>query len=148
MKPATKKRNLTLEQLKRYNTRKTDMDSRCHEQFIRNAKTWLRKHPEAKGKIHLDPDYTFQGELDTKHCGSIGGDIVAVSFDAEGLLVFDHSSQYELSKNVHTTLDVTYGIYVEDWTWALQILLEYLDDPYVPEVLDCEDEKKTDGNAA
>jgi hypothetical protein len=128
----TNRRNLTLAQIERYNKTRDEMDSRCREQFIRNARTWLRRHPEAGGRIPLDPNATFQGCRTTKYGGSYPGDIVAVSFDAEGRVLFDHHDESGTEKDLHCTLNTENGVYVEDWPWALQILLEHLEAPYVP----------------
>lgn len=132
MKASKSKRNLTLAQVERYNTLKCEMDSCCREQFVRNTKTWLRKHPEAGGRIPIDPDHTFTGQYE-RHGAALVADVTAVSFDADGCVVFDITGNYVNEKNVPDACDRGYGLYVEDWPWALQILLEHLEDPYVPE---------------
>lgn len=147
MKASTSKRNLTLAQVERYNTLKTGMDSRCREQFIRNAKTWLRKHPEAGGRIPIDPDHTFTGQYE-RHGAALIADVTAVSFDADGCVLFDITGNYVNERNVPDIFDRGYGLYVEEWPWALQILLEHLEDPYVPKEDDLLDEHKTGTRAA
>ncbi len=127
-----RERNLTLNQVRKYNRAKRTMDDRCMKQFIRNAKTWLRKHPEAEGRILFDPENRFDIEYDQKHGNSYVGRAAAVSFDAKGKILFDFDSENLVKKGLYLSYDVSHGIYVEDWAWALQILLYHLENPYVP----------------
>lgn len=125
-------RNLSLQQLKKYNTRSGKMNSRCKRQFHRNLASFLKKHPEHNGKVLLDPDASFSAEYSSKHCPYYGT-VVAVSIDEKNYLRFDFCSQFENEKNLYLAEDAGYGIYIDDWPWALQVLLETFDNPYTPD---------------
>lgn len=127
-------RNLTISALERYLKASGEMSRRCEKQFIRMAKAYIKKHPELKDKkIWFDPDATINGELDTKHGGSWVGNIIAVGFDKKGHITFDISTEYDLQKDVPSVFESGYGVYLEDWVYALKVLLRHFEEPYDPE---------------
>ena len=129
-----KKDTLSVSELENYLRLGSTMYRKCHEQFLDTAKSYIAEHPDLKDhKIWFDPDSTFTGELDHKHGTTQVGDILAVGFDENGKILFDISAEYDLLRNEHSISDCCYGVYIEDWAFALKVLLEHIDEPYEPE---------------
>ena len=106
----------------------------CKEVFTTLAKKYIDEHPKLKGnRIWFNPENTFTGEQDTKHCGSWVGDVIAVGFDKDGKLRFDLSTNIDTVCNIPCSDDVAYGLYVNDWTIALKVLLDHIATPYEPD---------------
>ena len=127
-------RDLTLDEIKVKNALATALSRQCREQFIRTVKSYIPAHPELpEGKIWLDPENTFGALRSTRHYDSYTGDVLSVGLDARGRLVFGHSSQYDYEKEVNLADETCYGLYIEDWPWALEVLLTHLEEPYIPD---------------
>lgn len=127
---------LNIEQLEREIRRRNRFENRCMALFISTVKEHLAAHPELPdGKIYFDPDATFIAQNEHKYGMTEVGDIVAVSIHEKGYLVFDISTEYDLETKVPLSYETASycGIYVEDWTYALKVLLQQLENPYTPE---------------
>jgi hypothetical protein len=126
--------DITLEEIMAYNRERTQFESRCREQFTKNVREHIHAHPDLPdGRIHFDPDSTFTALRETKHFDSYTGDVLSVGLDKKDRLIFRHSSQYDVENNLNLSDEAGYGLFIEDWSWALQILLLHLEEPYVPE---------------
>lgn len=138
-----KEKDFTLEELQDIFKVINNLSKRCREQFKRNLRDYLKEHPELKdGKVRFNPDNTFQVERDLKHGCDIVCDVVAAGIDDEGKVVLDLEGENYTEKEVHLHGEVCYGAYVEDWAYALEILLKTMADPYIPWDEEEEEEKE------
>ena len=130
----TGKADITLEEIRAYNRERSAFETRFREQFAKNVREHIHTHPDLPGGvIHFDPDCTFTALRETKHFDSYTGDVLSVGLDKKDRLIFRHSSQYEVEDNLNLSDEAGYGLVIEDWSWALQVLLLHLEEPYVPE---------------
>ena len=125
-------KDLSLAQIRRHTRNQREFENRCRDQFLRNAKDYIKAHPDLKdGRIHFDPLDSFTGTWERYGCHE--GVVVAVSLGKDGDVLFDLDLDYEVKKDQPLVFEKGWGVYITDWTYALLFLLQAFKDPYEPE---------------
>lgn len=121
------KKIYTLDEIKAKIEEYSNICRECREMFKEKARQMVKDAP--RGKVFFDPDATFRVMVQHKH-SDYTGDAVAVSFADDGRILFDVASEYDYEKGLYLADDACYGVYVDDWAWALQVLLEHEQSAY------------------
>ena len=86
-------KDLSLAQIRRHTRNQREFENRCRDQFLRNAKDYIKAHPDLKdGRIHFDPLDSFTGTWERYGCHE--GVVVAVSLSKNDDVLFDLDLDY------------------------------------------------------